>query len=115
MGRYITSHNLQRFEIAAHPPNETKSVFAFVPHKRFWFGATGRYGTYSTWDRRFDQEQATSVQAAIDNAAQRFRGKPWLLLTNAPVRRPNLTLLYENRQRIYARPTEHFYLYRCEF
>lgn len=114
MGRHIVSQGLDREEIAAHPTNETKSVFAFVPKKRFWFPATARYGTYSSWDRVFEQEQATRVETALERAAVQLHGKKPLFLTTVviPERFP-CRMQYVTKEPL--RTTERFYLYRCEF
>lgn len=108
MGDYIVSHHLDREEIAVHPPNEAKSVFAFVPHKRFWFPASGRSGTYSMWDRRMDAEQATPLETAV------ARNRKRLLVTNGPIP-PRFPCRLEYVTAEPLRGPERFYLYRCTY
>ncbi|HVS32414.1 MAG TPA: hypothetical protein VMS98_13300 [Thermoanaerobaculia bacterium] len=112
MGRFIRERNLDRLEIAAHPPNETKSVLVFLPGKRFWFPATAAYGSYSTWDRTFDRAQLTPGQTAVEAARSQLAGRDWLLLTNFEVASKDFQLLFANGGRISGRPTERFFLYR---
>jgi hypothetical protein len=112
MGRFIRARGLDRVEIAAHPPNETKSVLVFLPGKRFWLPATAEYGSYSTWDRKFDRAQLTPGETAIENARSQLAGREWVLLTNFEVAAPGFQLLFTNRERIFGRPTERFFLYR---
>lgn len=116
MGEYIRSHQLDRYEIAAHNIHESEAVLPWIPGKRLWYAAIGRYGTYMQWNREEEIARSTPYNVAIERAVEHFAGRqrPWLLLLNAPISDPSsgpFRLIYATRGLVFRHRDERYWLY----
>lgn len=119
MGQFIEAQHLDRLEIAAHHFFPCEAVLPYVPHKQLWYAATGRYGTYSNWDRVERAGDGMPYDVAVLRAIAFFapRHEPWLLLLNTPVPprfAPQFRLVYATRGVVYRHPDERFWLYEYQ-
>jgi hypothetical protein len=117
MGEYIRDHQLDRFEIAAHNIHESEAVLPWLPGKRLWYAAIGRYGTYMQWNREEEIGRWMPYNVAIGHAVEHFapQHRPWLLLLNTPI--PDASsrqfrLVYATHGPVFRHRDERYWLYQ---
>ncbi len=114
MADFITSHNLVGPEIAAHNLTQCEALLPYLPRKRFWYAGLGEYGTYLKWDAAYERALNVPYPVAERRAQQRFAGTNWLLLFNVEIPNPaahGFRLLYTNRETIFEKTDERYWLY----
>lgn len=117
MGMLIRNQHLDRYEIAAHNMHETEAVLPWIPGKRLWYAAVGRYGTYMLWNREEEVGRHLPYPLAVQRAIEHFAPlhEPWLLLLNSPMPRPErngFRLIAQTRGPVYRHLDERYWLYQ---
>lgn len=116
MGEFIRANGVDRYEIAAHNFQQAEAVLPWVPGKRLWYPALGRYGTYMLWNRDDEAGLHVSNRAAVENAIAKFapREQPWLMLLNEPMPAElasSFRLVYATERPVFRVPDERYWLY----
>ncbi|MDP9359837.1 MAG: hypothetical protein M3P29_00140 [Acidobacteriota bacterium] len=114
MATYIRDHRLDTVDIAAHNLTQCEALLPYLPRTRFWYAGLGAYGTYLKWDAAQERALEMPYPVAEERARRHFGGRPWLLLFNVQI--PNaeahgFRLLYTNRQPIFEKTDERYWLY----
>lgn len=115
MADFIKSHDLVRYDIAAHKASQTAAILPYLPGKKFWFAGIGEYGSYMKWDLPYERMLFVPYPAAERIARAHFGGRPYLLLFNAEMPNPErhgYRLLYRTRTRLFTNADEEFWLYQ---
>lgn len=117
IGTFIRTHSLDRNEIAAHNIHETEAVLPWIPGKRLWYAAIGRYGTYMRWNREEEIGRHVPYSEAVRRAVEHFApmNRPWLLLLNTAMPAPEshgFRLVAQTHGMVYRHPDERYWLYQ---
>ena len=115
MAAYIAGNVHPSTIIAAHRPYHCAPTLVYLPGRLFWFPAYGRFGSYTLWDRAFQDGQSLAYEPAIDAARRQLAGRNWLLLINheMPENERGFRLLYTNRIPVYStHRDERYWLYK---
>jgi hypothetical protein len=114
MAMFIRDQKLDAYEIAAHNLTQCESLLPYLPGKKFWYAGLGEYGSYMTWDAAFERALNVPYPVAEQRARAKFAGKRWLLLFNVEMPDPErhgFRLLYTNREPIFEKTDERYWLY----
>ncbi len=104
MAGYIATNVPASTIIVAHAPYHCAPTLVYLPGRRFWFPAYGRFGSYMLWDREFQRGQYLAPTIAIEAARRQLAGRKWLLLINGhlPEEERGFRLLYANHIPVYS-------------
>ena len=114
MAEFLRRNNLDRYEIAAHPPPPAESLLPYLPGKRFYYAGMHQYGSYMTWDRDYNFASTTPYSIAVAAAQQELAGKQWLLLVNERMGNPEragFRLVHTNIRPPFEKKDERYWLY----
>lgn len=113
MADFIVNSHLDQVPIAAHSETTTSAICPWL-REPLWYAGEERLGTYNMWDRRFEHGQEVSYPAAVAAAKRFFGAKRYVLLLNVEMPDPassGFRLLFTNREPIFEKTDEHFWLY----
>lgn len=115
MGTFIRANGLERLPIAAHAASTCEAVLPYLgDHKQFWYAGIERDGSYMLWNGEYERGLTVPYPLAAARAQRHFAGRPWLLLVNVAIREPEahgFRLLRTNREPIFGKPDERYWLY----
>lgn len=90
------------------------SVAVYLPEHRFWYAATGEYGSYARWDRQWQLSLAMPTVTAVTRAEEHFGNRPWLLLLTEelpPSKKARFRLIYRTNRPVWGKYEERYWLY----
>ena len=90
------------------------AVAVYLPEHRFWYAATGEYGSYTRWDRQWERSLTMPAVTAVTRAEEHFGNRPWLLLLTEelpPSKKARFRLIYRTNRRVWGKYEERYWLY----
>jgi hypothetical protein len=114
MAGFIHDHNLESSEIAAHNLTQCEALLPYLPKTHFWYAGLGDYGTHLKWDAAQERALEMPYPVAEGRAKRHFAGREWLLLFNVEIpdaKEHGFRLLYTNRDTIFEKTDERYWLY----
>jgi hypothetical protein len=100
--------------IAAHNLTQCEALLPYLPGRSFWYAGLEEDGTFLKWNAAFERALNVPYPVAEARAKAHFAGKSWLLLFNVEMPDPaahGFRLLYTNRERIFEKTDERYWLY----
>lgn len=80
MAMFLRSHNLTDKTIVAHPSPNTSSILPYIPAMRLWYADIKQFGTYVTWNIRYDKNSEISQDEVLRRIGKNFPDKKNVLL-----------------------------------
>jgi hypothetical protein len=107
--RHLADHPIAMFE-----DNRCEPILPYLGRKTVWYAGENRYGTYMTWDGKWEKSQ-TETDSALARILQKSAADPSLVIV-LNTDQPNLSadqfqLLFDNRNAPTIIPDERYAIY----
>jgi hypothetical protein len=116
MAAYMRANHLTGGVVAAHTAARGAALLPYLDGQRFWFPATGDFGSYMHWDDTLRRGDALPLADAVARVEERFPNTPDLLFL-ADHEMPDAAqhgyeLLHATTGTVFSHPDESYFLYR---